>query len=140
MALIFTARSHSSSGREKRPGTADHLVAGSRCGELPCSRAGSMIATRRGRRHVRFWHKADIGHPHFQCLFKPLRCLVLSLGTILKETFCPSLRVLASFDVYQSTVAFIVHYTAGWSGHISRWPSVLSEDIRIFFPFWENDR
>jgi hypothetical protein len=38
----------------------------------------------------------------------------------------------ASFDVYQSTVPFIVHYTAGWSGHISRWSSVLSEDIRIF--------
>jgi hypothetical protein len=28
MALIFTARSHSSSGREKRPGTADHLGCG----------------------------------------------------------------------------------------------------------------
>ncbi|MGE5778999.1 MAG: hypothetical protein ACM30D_06780, partial [Hyphomicrobiales bacterium] len=45
---------------------------------------------------VRYWTKADIGHPHFQCLFKPLRCLVLSLGAILKETFCPSLRVLGS--------------------------------------------
>ena len=46
---------------------------------------------------------------------------------------------MASFDVYQSTVAFIVHDTDGWSGHISRLPSVLSEDIHIFFPFWEND-
>ncbi|MGA9512034.1 MAG: hypothetical protein WBV51_00485, partial [Pseudolabrys sp.] len=52
---------------------------------------------------------------------------------ILKTRMSVDLWAMASFDVYQSTVAFIVHYPAGWSGHISRLPSVLSEDIHIFF-------
>jgi hypothetical protein len=38
---------------------------------------------------VRYWTKSDIGHPHFQCLFKPLRCLVLSLGDDIERDILP---------------------------------------------------
>ena len=57
-------------------------------------------------------------------------------GTILKDTFCPLVEVLASLT-YINRLSRLSSTLLVWA-HLTL-TGVLSEDTRIFFSFWEND-